>query len=256
MSTFSLKPRPRGGRWPVVPAWLGVLLLVAAAAMMGGAGPAHRLGLLPLGTAFDLLRLGAYVAIGAALLGLLTLLIASLCRRWRPALTGLVVVAAVAAMMAVPWQLMQRAQTVPPIHDITTDMDDPPAFETLAPAREAAPNAVEYPGESFASRQREAYPEIQPLVVERASPAAVMQAAEAAAREMGWEIAGVTDTSLEATATTRWFGFKDDVAVRLTETDDGVRVDVRSASRLGRGDLGTNAARIHDYLTTLQGQLE
>ncbi|WP_337133744.1 DUF1499 domain-containing protein, partial [Staphylococcus aureus] len=108
--------------------------------------------------------------------------------------------------------------TVPPIHDITTDMDDPPAFETLAPAREAAPNAVEYPGESFASRQREAYPEIQPLVVERASPAAVMQAAEAAAREMGWEIAGVTDTSLEATATTRWFGFKDDVAVRLTET--------------------------------------
>jgi len=254
MSTFSLRPRPRGGRWPTAPAWLGVLLVAAAALLMGGAGPAHRLGLLPLGTAFDLLRLGAYLGVGAAALGLLTLVIASLCRRWRPAFVGLLVIALVAAMMAVPWQLMQRAQAVPPIHDITTDMADPPAFEALAAAREAAPNAVDYPGERFASQQRLAYPGLRPLVVDRPLDE-VMAAAEAEARERGWAIATVEETHLEATATTRWFGFEDDVAVRLTEQADGVRVDVRSASRLGRSDLGTNAARIHTFLTDLEARL-
>lgn len=254
MPTYSLRPRPRGGRWPTAPAWLGVLLLVAAAILMGGAGPAHRLGLLPLGTAFDLLRLGAYLGVGAAALGLLALLIATLCRRWRPALVGLLVIVAVAAMLAVPWQLMQRAQAVPPIHDITTDMADPPAFEALAAAREAAPNAVDYPGERFASQQRRAYPGLQPLVVDRPLDE-VMAAAEAEAREQGWAIAAVEETRLEATATTRWFGFQDDVVVRLSELDDGVRVDVRSASRLGRSDLGTNAARIHTYLAGVEARL-
>lgn len=254
MSTIRPRSRPRGGRWPTAPAWLGVLLLAAAALLMGGAGPAHRLGLLPLGTAFDLLRLGAYLGVGAAALGLLALLIATLCRRWRPALVGLLLVVLVAAMMAVPWQLMQRAEAVPPIHDITTDMGDPPAFEALAAAREAAPNAVDYPGEGFASQQRRAYPGVQPLIVNRPL-AEVMAAAEAEARERGWAIATLDETRLEATATTRWFGFQDDVAVRLTEQADGVRVDVRSASRLGRSDLGTNAARIHSYLTGLEARL-
>lgn len=253
MSTFRLRSRPRGGRWPVVPAWLGGLLLVAAAALMGGAGPSHRMGLVPLGTAFDLLRLGAYLAVAAAALGLLALVIATLCRRLRPALAGLLVILAVAGMMAVPWQMMQRAQRVPPIHDITTDTRDPPEFVTLAPAREAAPNAVGYTP-AFASQQRRAYPSLQPLVVDR-PPGEVMAAAEAAAREMGWEIAAVTDTTLEATATTRWFGFKDDVVIRLTETEAGVTLDVRSASRIGRSDLGTNAARIQAYLSILQERL-
>ncbi|MFP4138083.1 MAG: DUF1499 domain-containing protein [Halomonas sp.] len=254
MSTFSLRPRPRGGRWPVATAWLGVLALVAAATLMGGAGPAHRFGLLPLGTAFDLLRLGAYFGVGAAVLGLLALLIATLCRRWRPAFVGLMVIVAVAAMLAVPWQLMQRAQAVPPIHDITTDLAEPPAFEALAEAREAAPNAVDHPGEEFARQQRQAYPGLAPLVVD--SPLEeVMAAVEAEAREQGWAIAAVEEGRLEATATTRWFGFQDDVAVRLTEQDDGVRVDVRSASRLGRSDLGTNAARIHTYLAGAEERL-
>ncbi|MFY0989750.1 DUF1499 domain-containing protein [Halomonas sp. C05BenzN] len=254
MSTFRLRNRPRGGRWPVVPAWLGVLLLVAGAALMGGAGPGHRMGLVPLGTAFDLLRLGAYLAVAAAALGLLALVIATLCRRLRPALAGLLVILAVAGMMAVPWQMMQRAQRVPPIHDITTDTHNPPEFVTLAPAREAAPNAVGYTP-SFASQQRRAYPSIQPLVLEQPL-ARVLSAAEDAAREMGWEIAALTDTTLEATATTRWFGFKDDVVIRLTETDTGVRVDVRSASRIGRSDLGTNAARIVAYMDRLEGRLD
>ncbi|SDK36834.1 DUF1499 domain-containing protein [Billgrantia gudaonensis] len=255
MSNFTLRPRPRGGRWPVAPAQLGFVLLVVAALMMGGAGPAYRLDLLPLGTAFDVLRLGAYVAVGAAALGLIAVLIATLCRRWKPAFAGLLVIAAVAAMLVGPWEMMHRAQRVPPIHDITTDTTNPPAFEALAEAREAAPNGVEYPGESFARRQRSAYPWVQPITLPLPL-AEVRDAAEATAREMGWEIAAVEERHIEATATTRWFGFKDDVAIRLTPEDDGVRVDVRSASRLGQSDLGTNAGRIHDYLTALHARVE
>lgn len=250
MPAFRPRHRRRGGPWPPLLARLALGLLAAAALMMGGAGPAHRFELLSPGTAFDLLRLGAYLALGAAVLGLVTLVAASLCRRWRPALTGGLVLLVVAAMMAVPWQLMQRAQSVPPIHDITTDLDAPPAFEALAEAREAAPNAVGYPG-GFADPQREAYPEIRPLLIDLPL-ASVLGAAEAAALDQGWEIASLTETGLEATATTFWFGFRDDVAVRLTETPAGVRVDVRSASRMGRSDLGTNAARIRAYLDALQ----
>ncbi|WP_290793769.1 DUF1499 domain-containing protein [Halomonas sp.] len=250
MPALRPRQRQRGGRWPSLLAWLALLLLVAAALMLGGAGPAHRLELLTLGSAFDLLRMGAYLAVAAAALGLVTLIVASLCRRWRPALTGGLVLVVVAAMMAVPWQLMQRAQAVPPIHDITTDLDAPPAFEALAEARQAAPNDVGYP-EEFADLQRQAYPDIQPLLVDLPL-ASVLSAVETAALDQGWEIASLTETGLEATATTFWFGFRDDVAVRLTETEAGVRVDVRSASRMGRSDLGTNAARIRGFLDTLQ----
>ncbi|WP_416138012.1 DUF1499 domain-containing protein [Halomonas sp. HK25] len=255
MPTFRPRRRPRGGRWPTLLAWLALLLLIVAALVMGGAGPAHRLEMMPLGTAFDLLRGGTYLALGAATLGLVTLTVASLCRRWRLALMGGLVLVVVAVMMAVPWQLMQRAQMVPPIHDITTDMQDPPSFVALVEAREAAPNAVDYPGEATARQQREAYPEIQPLLLDQPL-ASVRSAVEAAALDQGWEIVARTETGLEATATTFWFGFQDDVAIRLTETPDGVRVDMRSASRLGASDVGTNAARIQAFLEDLSQRLE
>ncbi|TDO02520.1 MULTISPECIES: DUF1499 domain-containing protein [Halomonas] len=233
----------------------GGILALLAALSMAGAGPAYRAGLLALGEAFSLLRYGAFVALGAAGLGLVGLIIAAYTRRALPALLGGLVVVAGLVLVAVPWLQLQKAQAVPPIHDITTDMQDPPAFEALAPAREAAPNAVTYPGEATARQQREAYPDIQPLVVE-APLAEVLATAEAAARDAGWEIARVGETWLEATATTPWFGFKDDVVIRLTETPDGVRVDMRSASRLGISDVGTNAARIQTFLDDLSERLE
>ncbi|SDL20366.1 Uncharacterized conserved protein, DUF1499 family [Franzmannia pantelleriensis] len=255
MSKLTLRPRPRGGRWPVVLAWLSLLLLGGAALLMGGAGPAHRLDLIDLGTAFGWLRQGAYVALAAAAMGLMTLLVASLCKRVQPALVGGLVIVAVASMMWVPYQLQQRAQQVPPIHDITTDLDDPPAFVTLAEAREAAPNAVDHPGERTARQQREAYPDIQPIMLELSLDDA-LSAAEAAALDQGWALAEVSRDRIEATATTRWFGFKDDVAIRLSEVEGGTQVDVRSASRLGRSDMGTNAQRIRDYLAALRARVE
>ena len=236
----------RGGNWPLITAWLGVILLVVAGVMMAAAGPAYKAELIGLGTSFTWLRQGAQLAMGAGALGLITLVLAGVLRRWRPALVGALVSLAVVAVVALPMQMKQRAQSVPPIHDITTDMENPPVFTLLASAREEAPNAVDYPGAETARQQQMAYPYLKPITL--------MDAAKATVQARGWEIAGSTGNTLEATATTRWFGFKDDVAIRMTETPNGVQVDMRSASRVGKSDLGINAERIQDFLEDLAKQ--
>jgi uncharacterized protein (DUF1499 family) len=113
---------------------------------------------------------------------------------------------------------------------------------------------VDYPGEAFARQQREAYPDIQPVKLELPLGLA-HDVAEAAALDMGWRIVDNSLTRIEATDTTPWFGFQDDVVIRLSETGEGVRVDVRSASRLGRGDVGANAKRIRDYFEAVERRM-
>lgn len=240
----------RGGKWPLVTAWLAITLLIVAGALMGVAGPAFRAGWIELGASFTWMRLGAQLAMGAAFLGLITLVLSGVLRRWRPALVGALVTVAVVGMIAIPMQMKERAQSVPPIHDITTDMENPPAFRLLAAAREEAPNAVDYPGAETAKQQQLAYPELKPIILD-APLTSVMTAVHTRVKARGWEIAGTTNNTVEATATTRWFGFKDDVAIRMTETEQGVQVDMRSASRLGKSDLGTNAERIQVFLEDL-----
>lgn len=247
------KAQRRGGKWPLITAWLGLILLIVAGVMMAAAGPAYRAELIELGTSFTWLRQGAQLALGAAVLGLITVVFAGILRRWRPALVGALVSAAVVALVAMPMQMKQRAQSVPPIHDITTDMNNPPAFTLLAAAREEAPNAVEYPGAETARQQKAAYPELKSITLAMPMTRA-MDAAKATVQARGWEIAGSTENTLEATATTRWFGFKDDVAIRMAETQSGVQVDMRSASRVGKSDLGTNAERIQAFLEDLAKQ--
>ncbi|MEA2117245.1 DUF1499 domain-containing protein [Halovibrio sp. HP20-50] len=255
MANRSTPTRPRGGLWPAMLAGLSILLLAAAALMMAGSGPAYRGELISLGEAFSFLRNGVYAAGGAVALSLVALLISALTRRFKPAVVASLAIVGAAALLYVPWQHWQRAQEVPAIHDITTDTQNPPAFEALADARKAAPNAVDYPGEATAEQQQAAYPGIEPLVVDAALPT-VLAAAQAQVEENGWRIAQVSNNHIEATATTRWFGFEDDVAIRLTEIENGVQVDMRSASRLGASDVGTNAARINEFLTALEARLE
>jgi uncharacterized protein (DUF1499 family) len=71
---------------------------------------------------------------------------------------------------------------------------------------------------------------------------------------MGWDLVASDPAGLriEATDTTFWFGFKDDVVIRVTPQPNGSRVDVRSLSRVGVGDIGANAARIRKYLAALK----
>jgi len=153
---------------------------------------------------------------------------------------------------APPMIFKGRASRVPPIHDITTDTQDPPAFATLAAVREQGPNKSAYGGPDVASQQLQAYPDIKPKVLPVPPPEAVQKAIDAA-RSLGWQIAG-SDTAagrIEATDTTGWFGFKDDIVIRVRPQAQGSRIDVRSASRVGRSDVGKNAERIRDFLDKL-----
>jgi uncharacterized protein (DUF1499 family) len=110
-----------------------------------------------------------------------------------------------------------------------------------------------YPGAEFARQQKAAYPDLVSLILPL-PPQAAFAKAVAAAEAMGWEVVGRDAAAgrIEAVDTTKWFGFKDDIAIRVTAADGGSRIDVRSKSRLGRSDLGTNARRIRAYLRTLR----
>jgi uncharacterized protein (DUF1499 family) len=155
-----------------------------------------------------------------------------------------------------PLSLQKVARTVPPIHDVTTDTEHPPAFVAILERRRGTPNPAEYDGPEVAAQQKRGYPDLGPVTL-TAPPDRVLSAAEATARALGWEIVAVVPAEgrLEATATTMWFGFKDDVVVRVTPSGPGSRVDVRSKSRLGRSDLGANAKRIRAFLAALSSRL-
>jgi uncharacterized protein (DUF1499 family) len=140
------------------------------------------------------------------------------------------------AALAIP------GRQVPVINDITTDFENPPLFEVAA--REIG-HPLPYPGESFATLQRDAYPKVAPVALE-APPAQGFERAKAAARALGLEIV-LEDANagrLEARATSRIFRFVDDVAIRVRPTGQGSTIDLRSRSRDGRGDFGVNAKRI------------
>ena len=132
-------------------------------------------------------------------------------------------------------------------------MEDPPAFVAVLPLRADAPNPPDYDPE-IASEQREAYPDLGPIILND-PPAATFERALGAVEALGWEL--VADDAaagrIEATDTTFWYGFKDDVVVRIRPDGSGSRVDVRSKSRVGRGDVGANAARIRTFRERLTG---
>ena len=138
------------------------------------------------------------------------------------------------------------ARGVPPMHDVTTDMADPPSFDVVVKLRgEGADiNTLAYDPEKLPPQQRAAYPKLVPLDVS-ATPTAAFDTTVAVLRDLGLEVVNADRESMriEAVATTFWFGFKDDVVVRIRPTDTGARIDVRSVSRVGVGDSGVNAGR-------------
>lgn len=153
----------------------------------------------------------------------------------------------------VPWNNLRQAKTVPPIHDISTDTTNPPAFVAILPLRAKAPNQAAYGGPEVARQQVQAYPDIRPYLTKEA-PRQAFDRALRAARAMGWQIVASDPASgrIEATDTTVWFGFKDDVVIRVAPATHGSRIDVRSVSRVGKSDVGTNARRVRAYLQRLE----
>jgi uncharacterized protein (DUF1499 family) len=225
------------------------LALVAAAAVVAS-GLGARFGVWRFGVGFQVLRFGVYASFAVAALAFIVLLIP----KWRAnrfaSLAAALIIGLVAGVVPAYW--FEKGISVPPINDITTDTANPPAFAAIIPLRAGAPVSSAYPGESFAKQQRGAYPDIKPVELEAWPPTAFARALDTAKR-MGWEIVATDPVAgrIEATATTPWFGFKDDVVIRITPGPGGSRVDIRSVSRVGKSDLGANAARIRAYVELL-----
>jgi len=227
-------------------------LAVLATLMLFGSGSGTRFGLWSFPVGFQLLKWAAFLGVGVAVAALVGLLVPKL-----RAGGGSLLVVSVAlglGVAVVPAYWIQAARKAPPIHDISTDLQDPPAFIAVLPRRGNRSNPVEHGGAGVAEAQRSTYPDIQPLTLEIA-PADAFALAFRVAREMGWEIVAqdAANGRIEATATTFWFGFKDDVVVRVVPSGRGSRIDVRSLSRVGVGDVGANAKRIRKYFARLAG---
>lgn len=238
---------PRSSGVSRLSATLGTVSLIALAAT----GPLHHLGLFSLTGAFNLLKWSVYGALAAMVLAIIGLIVDSRREaRTSTALTAMLLsFVATGSIAIVAW----RASRVPAIHDVTTDTMQPPPFLAVLPLREGAQNPVEYGGPEVAAKQKQAFPDIVPLTL-NLPPARAFDRALAAARAMGWDLVASDPAGgrIEATDTTFWFGFKDDVVIRVTPQPDGSRVDVRSLSRVGGGDIGANAARVRKYLAALK----
>lgn len=151
-----------------------------------------------------------------------------------------------------------EGETFPPIHDISTDLQDIPQYVAVLPLRAQAPNSVVYGDspnmtpERNAQLQTEAYPDLVPKVY-AADASAMFDRALAAVDAMGWDLvdANAQEGRIEATATTFWLRFKDDVVIRIRPQGDGTVVDARSLSRVGGGDVGANAKRLRRFFEIL-----
>jgi len=231
-----------------------VLAALVAAVTLLVAGPGARLDFWDFRFGFTLMRWALYIGAGTAAVALLLVLIPPTRRGQALKLASALVIGL--SVAAVPYLQVRQARSVPPIHDISTDTLNPPAFVAIAPLRADAPNPIEYPGEDVARQQREAYPGISSFTTD-VYPAILFEHAVAVARNLGWEVVATDQDEgrIEATDTTFWFGFKDDVVIRIRANNDGSIVDLRSKSRVGMSDVGANAARIRGFLEALEDRM-
>ena len=236
-------------------AGFSIALMAGLAALISGPGSSYRLW--NYRTGISVLRWSAYGGTAAAalsLIGLIASLRISIVRGFLWALMGLVIGGFLVGLM-LHWKHV--AESVPRIHDITTDTVTPPQFFTVLRLRKSNENSPVYGGVVVAAQQRKAYPDIIPLILP-VPPGQAFERAVAAARRLGWQIID-TDMNagrIEAVATTFWFGFNDDIVIRLRRQNSGCRVDIRSESRVGVSDLGKNAERIREFLQGLQDMKE
>ena len=171
------------------------------------------------------------------------------------------------ALLYVGWvgTFLMSALTVPAIHDVSTDLADPPTFRTLqlradnldnVPGADDAEMKGLTPQQRWVTVHQKSYGDIRSVRINEPVPSVVVKA-ERLAKDRGWDIAVSLpeEGRLEATDTTAFFRFKDDVVIRVrpTDTGEGSVVDMRSVSRVGVSDLGMNAKRVRLFLGDLTG---
>ena len=242
---------------------LALLLCIGAvaAALIAAIGSAQ--GLWGFRAGLGALRYIFYAAAAGALVALVALVMARRARRPKLVLANVVALLAALGFLAYLGAKVRTARSVPPIHDISTNLDDMPGFTKLkvrADNLEGVPDmdkpelkAMD-PEARWKAMHRTAYGDVRTIRVALSVEESIRRA-EALARERGWEIA-LSDPAggrLEATETSLFFRFKDDFAVRARPAPGGGSlIDVRSISRVGQSDVGVNAARVRDFLRDLQ----
>jgi uncharacterized protein (DUF1499 family) len=232
--------------------WARRMALFSLLAALLSVGIVHS-GLLEIGPALATFGGALACAVVALLLALAAFVVI-----WRQGLGGfghaLAAIAIGIALLTYPAYLGAKAYKLPRLHDITTDPIDPPRYEVLARVRPRDANSVNYEGLAVAQAQHAAWPEIEPLD-EDATPQAAFTAALAVITKRRWLIVDQRppqpprrEGRIEAVARTPIMGFRDDVVVRVRPNEDGSRIDLRSSSRYGSFDFGTNAARVRALL--------
>jgi hypothetical protein len=242
---------------------IAVLLCIGAvaAALVGAIGAGQ--GAWPFRPVFTVLRYAFFAAGAGIVLAIVALVLA---RRRRVAglmLPNLVAIVVALGFVLFLGNLVRTAKSVPAIHDVSTNLDDVPQFSRLAVRADNLENIPDMdrpelkampPEARWKAVHRQGYGDLRTVRL-AASVADTIRKAEALARQRGWEIARVDTAAgvLEATDTSMFFRFKDDVVVRARPAPGGgTMVDMRSISRVGGSDVGVNAKRVRAFLRDLQ----
>ena len=240
--------RPLGTRWCKIGIFLAIVAAVLTVIGLGGG----RTGTLSGVTAFMAFGIGGLLFLISILINVVGLALSK--GTAGNASTGQTLAAVIVGTIVIAASTSQRPDSsgAPPIHDLTTDTAAPPEFVAVVPLRVDAPNPPEYLDNGTAEQQHAAFPDLVTLTIDMPAPQ-VFAAAERVVGELGWELveADLLDGRIEATDTTYWFSFKDDVVIRIAGDGNRTWVDVRSKSRVGMGDMGTNARRIRMFLDAL-----
>jgi uncharacterized protein (DUF1499 family) len=233
---------------------LAFYLACFAAVTVAACGPAHRYLHVDLDITLIVFRFGFYLAAGAVALALATVVPTRPGDRRRGFVAALLAVAVGVAAAWSPAQWLLQARAAPRINDVTTDPANAPVMVVTQQMRNGAPNPPGYPGRPVAMLQQAAYPDIQPVLI-AAAPAEAFRKVDAVAMALGWEIVAraPADGRIEATDTSEWFGLTDDIVIRIRSAGNGgSRIDIRSKSRVGESDFGTNARRIRAFIERLR----
>ncbi|EAQ96759.1 DUF1499 domain-containing protein [Congregibacter litoralis] len=226
-------------RWPGYLAWFFLLMLALSVLIVRSGNWQQGLLIYALAGLLSILVL-AFMAVQ------------SLLPRWRGERMDIFKRALPALPGAVLLLLAMQGREVPPIHNISTDLQDPPAFEKIADLRGDSSNPLALT-EDVKAQQREAYPDLGTIESPR-SYASSYNLALTTAQDLGWDIVREDPTGgfIEAVDTTAIMQFKDDVVIRVRTNETGSLIDLRSVSRVGVSDLGANAKRIRDFISAFQ----
>jgi len=246
--------RPRSQLFMSAPA-AGFGLAVIALVLLAAAPFGWRAGLWSYGFSLQtLLPYAGYSAVAGGIISALALVFGRSALGRRGIVMAAIGVAAGAAVAAVPlyWN---SARTSVPNNDITTDTSNPPTYSAavLAARKAEDSNPVTY-DPKMAAQQRQAYPDIAAVILPLHPSDAFTKALATAKSMKGWTIVDSDPATghIDASQSTFWMGFTDDVAIRVAKDEDGSRVDIRSHSRHGRNDFGVNAARVRAYIAALK----